>query len=267
MKEQLILEAMDLAVGESKRIYCPQCQALDEKSLKLSRTESGISWTCFRAKCGYRGYEGRLSSGKRVTTPKYPKLHFFGKETEPLSLEDSSIILERYGITEKEQRINGFCREKDEPRLVMPIFDASGDTVGYVSKRIEGTAGRKSYTYWHKERPPLHYPRDTRDLCYPSKTVCDGPVALLEDTLSSVRVARYCRSRALLGTFLSDSAIEQLRMETDHILLALDNDVVELMVGLASRLRGMFKVDIIIWPKDPKDLDDSVVRTVLEEYL
>lgn len=140
----------------------------------------------------------------------------------------------------------------------MPIFDSVGDTVGYIAKKMSNCLGRKSLTYWHKERPNMHYPR-----CLHAR----GPVALVEDTLSSIRVARYCRTRALLGTFLSDQCVEQLKKETDEILLALDNDMITKMVGMAQQLRGLFKVRIVRWPADPKDMRDEDVEKCLSEYL
>ena len=256
--EDISLEALDLPVGESKRIYCPQCGAKDERSLKITRNEGGIFYTCFRGKCGFRGGHTRacLSIVERKT--KYAKVRPFDRDTVALSPEQIRLLQTKYGLSLKEIRANRFIAEAIYPRLVMPMFDSVGDIVGYVSKRMKGTGGQKSFSHWHKETPNMHYPR-----C----ALSEGPVALTEDTLSSVRAARHLRARALLGTYIPDNAIDQLRLETDHVILALDNDVMDVMVKQARRLRGIFDIEIIRWPKDPKDMTDDAVKLSLAPYL
>lgn len=258
ISDQLALEALDLGVGESKRVECPVCKAKDERSLKLTRTASGISATCFRGKCGWRSYKGGRPKGRPDTSDKYPKLHFFDRPTQSLSRKMISTLQRKYGLTEEEIRNNRFVAECNHPRLVMPIFDPEGEGVGYVSKRMQGSEGRKSFTYWHKQAPPLHYPR-----CEHYK----GPIFLVEDTLSSIRVARHVRCRALLGTHLMDTALKQLQQETNQLVLALDNDMIPRMVNMANKLRGIFDVSILVWDADPKDMEDSEVIKVINNYV
>lgn len=257
MLDLLKLEALHLGVGESTRIECPVCRARDEKSMKITRTESGVSATCFRGKCGYRTYTGGRPTGKPETSDNYPTVRVFDRPTRLLSPDKIARLQARYGLTEQEIRDNRFMAECESPRLVMPIFDPEGEGVGYVSKRMGGHSQRKSLTYWHKQVPPMHYPR-----CPHYK----GAVFLVEDTLSSIRVARHVRCRALLGTHLMASAISQLQQETDKIVLALDNDMIPRMVNMVKQLRGMFDTRVLVWDADPKDMQDDRVKEQVYEY-
>lgn len=254
----LALEALDLPVGESKRIRCPQCGAKDEDSMKITRHHSGVSAVCFRGKCGYRWYNGSRPSGQPDTKHKLPNKSVFDRPTTALTSKQKRFLCSKYGLTEKDIRKNRFKAQVDEPRLVMPILDPVGDIVGYVAKKMAPCPGRKSLTHWHKDAPPMHYPECLRR---------DGPVFIVEDTLSGVRVARHARTRVLLGTYLHPLAIEQLKRETNSIVLALDNDMVPKMVDYARKLRGLFDVRIVVWPKDPKDCSEEELTEKINEYL
>lgn len=249
--DEIRLEALDLAVGDSKRIHCPRCGAKDEKSMKLTRTQSGISYKCFRGKCGYWGYDGQRPSGKPAVDTKYAKIHPFVRYTLPITPKFSIHLCRKYLLTSEEVCYNKFLAEEGLERLVMPILDPMYDIVGYVSKRLIGKFGPKAKTYWHKQVPNLHYP-----FC----TIQDGPIVIVEDILSSIRVARHMRCRAILGTDLMDNVVDQLRNETEDIVLALDNDMIPKMVKQAKKLRGMFNVKIIRWTNDPKDSSDQTVK-------
>jgi hypothetical protein len=252
------MEALDLTVGSSKRIVCPFCQANHETSLSLSRLSEGIVYKCFRAACSETGFipSPTFSSeaDKPVKKKFVPKEFKWGTIKVPEDIED--MLYEKYTITKEEIRVNGFKYSPEIDSLVMPIFNNFGYEVGCQTKVITKDSGRpKAISYFFNEGNRLHY-------CISKHK---GKIILAEDILSAIRINRYGRAVALLGTNLTAAQTRELSQETDTIIMALDPDATHKAIQMKKRYGLSFKNFYVRHlSNDPKDYktDEQLIEEI-----
>ncbi|KAA8514790.1 hypothetical protein F0562_017969 [Nyssa sinensis] len=123
--EELGIDSHLCQPGQNSRLICPMCKGGDssEKSLSLFIAQDGTSalWTCFRAKCGWRGStrafaDGKSTYGRMNQVPKVKHIREITEnslELEPLcdellgyfaermisgeTLQRNSVLQRRYG--------------------------------------------------------------------------------------------------------------------------------------------------------------------------
>ena len=261
-KHRVIPEALDLAVGESRYSYCPFCEASHENKLSVSRTEEGLLYNCYRGSCGARGFISSLPGTTQLELSR-PKKKFKAKEFKyglvdlpKWVVED---LLNKYELTEEELNEQGFKYVPKQDRLYSPLFDRNGQEYGGQTKLYGGGAvGPKTIIYRARETTGLHYVN------------CKGrrgeAICLVEDVLSAVKVSRYARGVALLGTGLREEQIAELREETDTLILMLDPDMYQKMIGYKKKYSFYFRnFSMIMLSYDPKDTKHSELMRIFNE--
>lgn len=256
LREQIKELALSLSIGDSIRCVCPKCQQA-ETSFTVTRQDEGLIYNCYRLTCNLAGFIGSLP-GSISLKRKPQKTKAFVRPLRPLTEGILTTLLERYELTSEELSINGFKHDYLYNRLYMPIFTyREAHEVGAVAKDLTGHSKLKAINYWsNTETSGLHYPITKHRL---------GPIVLVEDILSSVKVARHSRCVALLGTHLTDKMVTELQQQTDHIILALDPDAVTKAFYIKKKYSLFFKTfEVKVLSQDPKDLPDTELQEILE---
>lgn len=277
--EELIrLHALDLGVGGADNtMLCPFCPPgkAEKTAFRVARIDTGIVYSCYRAKCpasGFiptAGFSLKAENGKKKFVPKY--LH------RPLKSLPTSIrkyLMSKYRIDDDDIARNELKYDYTRNRLYFPILNHMGYVVGDQTKRLpqgflskeadraEYKAAPKSELFWRSEEAPrMHWARGLGNTDY---------VVLVEDVLSAIRVSKYARCVALLGTIMSNDKVRELSRHTQHIKLMLDADTwdrpgkMALPIKLKRRYGLLFReFDLVRVTKDPKDMDDSELRKIL----
>lgn len=239
-------------------------------AMVVERKDDGVYAKCFRC-----GNYGRSIEGK-------PR-HFFSKEETKKhgGHSVSSIAMPRdcqaYGrswpsqarlwirqsrVTEEEANRHGISYSPALGRVVMPISN-DGEFVGFIARRI-----------FNEDEGPKYYIRAKQ----PNKMVFmvsngNHPecVVLCEDVLSAIRIGRHVSSCAILGTEVSDYAINKLTCGKQNGIVFLDYDnriVIKKSRVLKNRLELLLsKVSLVNTKTDPKNLDDKELLDILNLYI
>jgi hypothetical protein len=251
-------EAIDLDIGESKTIYCPFCGVTHEAKCSITKEELGVLYHCFRASCGAKGFIPSLAlhtptmQNKKTFKPK-PVTHDMEKVPDWL-LEK---LYNDHFITEEEVLLSRFKYAPYTQRLMMPAYTRQGFEFGYVGKYFGDDQDIrrkwKVVNYFETETTKLHYPITCN--------LVGGPVVLVEDILSSVRVGRHARTISLLGHGISNEQIKEIAGYGRDIILALDSDVIQKALSYKRKFGFSFRnFSIQYLSKDPKDLTDDEIK-------
>ena len=264
VEDQLTAEALDIQVGESRKIVCPFCRATHEMSLSLSRTEEGLLYKCFRVKCGARGFISSIPGTTRIDLPDKKKVFTPREFKHDLTLLPDEIytwLFNKYYITKEEADNEGFRYEPKYNRIYMPVFDEQGSEFGAVTKAIErGTDVPKTLTYITRDTSRVHFSRQGLER--------RGPLCVVEDVLSAVRVSRYLKTCALLGTTINNEKIRTMRSVSSSLIMILDNDAIELALRFRKRYGFYFGQFRVMMPeKDPKDMSPKELEEFLHDYV
>ncbi len=241
----LALEGEGLAVGQTKRIKCPHCLSTTE-TYSIRKSESGeVTGYCYRASCHkFDNAQGTITYEAGTSFFKPRKMMHRTTENP-----DMALWLERnYAIPPEQVALERIKYAPDVNRIVMPVYDKDGVEYGHCTKAVKDPGDYpKVINYFLNERIKLHYPRSnlTNPMC----------VVLVEDILSSIRVAQITDSVALLGTTLNDAQVYELKNMYDKAIIALDPDATQLAYKMQSRYNGCFTDGIHVAPirHDPKD--------------
>jgi len=258
-----------LYLNEQSSIICPFCEQdwvsqgkpvswKPYKSMSISRVPAGILYVCHRATCS-QGNKGGLVSDtlgyKRPGKPKQfePKLCTHTMEFIPDGIYKR--ILANYYIDKDTALIQGFRYIPSEQRLYMPIFSKEGYTIGGVAKTLVKGLKPKTILYRHNNVPMLHYPKEQTE---------EGPLILVEDILSAVRlkVAGY-RAAALQGTHISQNMLKLLIKNERSIVLMLDGDASAKAIAYKKKFSNYFlnfSVVLLSNLPDAKELTEEQLR-------
>lgn len=265
IKEDIREEALDLEIGDTKRILCPFCQATHEKSLSISRLPEGLFYRCFRVSCKEGGFipSPTFSSKSYISFKKkfVPKEFKWDTIKLPPQLED--MLYEKYTITKDEIRINGIKYAPEIDSLVMPIFNKMGYECGVATKVVNRDTSRpKVVNYFFNDYSRLHYPQQGS-----RGRKQEEAIVIVEDILSSIRVNRYATAVSLLGTHMTPMQAKELAGINKNIIIALDPDATDKAIGM-KRSYGLafnsFKV--VHLSCDPKDYyhDKKLIEEIFE---
>ena len=266
------LKMMALSLEQHETTYrevCPFCQGGDNSdrgSFSITRTPDRILYHCFRAKCPSYGSipvsAVSASLDYHVSDkPDYEPVHYY-RDLSHLPPEMVKTLWDRFGLTEAEISSNGFKWAGSDQRVYMPVYNALGENTGAVLRDYTGVEKKKTLLYhWRPSTKSAgHWPR-----CDTSSVVQHRPLVLVEDIVSSIRVARHCPAVALIGTEPSVELIKYLVPRYPRVVLALDPDA----YGRAMkhwRTYGLYfdKFQPIKLVCDPKDMTHSDLKEVLD---
>ena len=271
-KTELSYLISELEVGQTTRtVKCPFCFK-QNGDFAVTRVENGLLYKCFRVACDSRGFIPSnlgdwdnhidLPHGSRVVqrTEEYP----FESHIIKLNNEHTNFLKNKFGLTDEELFLNKIRWCEKTERIIYPILSQNGNTKGYVCRYYKELSdkkydGVKSRTYW------INRSENYYNVSFPYRREynVDNIFILVEDIVSSIRVARYEQSIALLSNSIPTNAMKFLIGK--DIAIVLDNDATAHALKIKNRYSLFFKsCRVIAIDKDPKNMsDDELVQKIV----
>ena len=163
--------------------------------------------------------------------------------------------LKKYSLTNEEISENRLGWSAENELLIIPYFDAENKIILWQGR------------YFPTRTPKVHtVGRPDNFILSPANTLeSNGRVVVVEDSISAIKVSRYCKSTPILGSTLSMHKAVQLSRVFSHLTFWLDYDKLSSMVKFNEKYRSLFdKSDVIITELDPKDVPDEQIKELLK---
>jgi len=266
-KTQLSYLNSELDVGETTReVQCPFCLK-QNGDFAVTRVEDGLLYKCFRVACDSRGFVpsnlGEWVSHSRKFLPFYSSTvrntEEYPYESHIINLNENQILFlkEKFYLTDEELLLNRIKWCNKTERIIYPILSQNGNIKGYVSRYYKELSnkkydGVKSRTYW------INRSENYYNVSFPYRRDYDinDIFILVEDIVSSIRIARHAQSMALLSNSIPTNAMKFLVGK--DIAIVLDNDATSHALKIKNRYSLFFKsCSVIAIDKDPKNMDDD----------
>ena len=170
----------------------------------------------------------------------------------------------KFELTNEEIILNKIKWCDKTERIIYPILSQNGNIKGYVSRYYKELSGKKydgvkSRTYW------INRSNNYFNVSFPYRREYDvkNIFILVEDIISSIRMARYEQSIALLSNSIPTNAMSLLSGK--DVIIVLDNDAISHALKIKHRYSLFFKsCQVIPIDKDPKDMsDDELVKKIV----
>ncbi len=256
-----------IAFETDGKLRCPKCDGgrTGEISLSVYGADSGegrkmsgaIRLHCWRASCGWTAVtlssmsEVKMQSGKI----KPPKVY-----RDPLSNIKGMQVQELrfiYGLKQSSYVPHGWKVGEDEA-LVMPILCPVGGVRGHATRTF--TKPKRCYTYKATAQPWLDWWTGDRD----------GPLVIVEDTLSACRLSGLeIQAVALLGTGMTVEQAQEIKAYSSAnscVYLALDRDAFNKAIHMRRRHKHILDLRPICLMEDIKNIpEDRTVRSLFKE--
>lgn len=254
------LEAMSLPLGGTTRdIECPWCPEGDKEpgSLAVTRLEDGLAYICYRAKCKHSGFIFSQPSSEARSGTLCKPVREFHRPLKVLPNRLRRALEAKYQLSWDTQREQEWKYDYTCNRLYMPVFNYAGYQMGAVSKRLsKSTEGPKTVLYGENgQYHRLHYPRlPEKAPMRVDSTARSASVVIVEDILSSAKVAQLLPSIALLGTHMSQEQACEIAGKYSRLIIALDPDAYDKALLMADKFGILFQsVSVLDLDQDPKD--------------
>ncbi len=264
----------ELEIGETTRsVQCPFCLK-QNGDFAVTRTEDGLLYKCFRVACDSKGFIpsnlGEWVSHSREFLPFNSsivrKTEEYPYESHIINLNENQILYlqNKFELTSEEIILNKIKWCDKTERIIYPILSQNGNTKGYVSRYYKELSdkkydGVKSRTYW------INRSNNYYNVSFPHRREYDvkNIFILVEDIVSSIRMARYEQSIALLSNSIPTNAMSLLSGK--DVIIVLDNDATAHALKIKHRYSLFFKsCRVIPIDKDPKDMsDDELVKKII----
>lgn len=225
----------------------------------LSRDVKGYSMHCFR--CGEHEFHGKglytldeLKHHQELRERAHDPPKDLPRDFTPVIPTHHATWLFKAGISTEQYTRCGIGWSEYHSRIILPIYD--GDRLVYWQGRAVLAGQLPKYI-----NPPgckqgvLYHFGDHRDR---------SRLIVTEDILSCIRVGKHLPSVSILGTSTSDEQAGYL-CQFDLVEYWLDPDE----AGIAGSKKGASKMalatksNILTSHKDPKNLSDRVLRSIL----
>jgi len=190
---------------------------------------------------------------------------FSMKEIEPFIGKVPRYIVNRgINLDILKNRLVGY--DKQNQRVVFPVFDINKQLVGLVGRDITGQALSKYYNYWNFEKSKYLYGEDVLD------PISSKTVFCVEGIIDSLRMytAGFKNVVAILGTAPSKTQIEKLlNFGFTKVIVAMDNDEAGKKAEQEFEYYLKHRVILIkvVMPegKDPGDLTDIELKELFSK--
>lgn len=250
---QIMLGSMHLPRGATLRTDCPSCHGIN--TLSISKTDEGILYNCFKARCTLRGFATRCG-GTSPTPPKgeilVPKKRaMFDGTTTPLSTAMQERLYRLWGVSAPpywyETDWNGH-------RIAMSIRSPQHRHRGWCLRSIDG-AKPKVLTYVDENEEGMSW----------YKTHVYAPTVVVEDVPSAVRASVHVNAVSLLGTGIGLSRALEIRdWATRPVIMALDKDATATSIKWALKYSLLWgDVKVLELDKDLKDMKEDELCALL----
>jgi len=266
---QLRHAAAELESGTTSRIECPFCNGGSDRetSFAITRTSDAEAlYKCHRASCGKAGrlavwgFRLRQISDNSTTKGKSFTPRLYTRETRELGEGWTSELLDRYDIKCDESAWAGWREESYSKLLVCPVRSPLGVVRGYETRRskvqVHNVSSPKTEPYRILDEPWLGWYR----------RIATGPVIVIEDPISSLKVSRHFQVACLHGSHINlDMLIEIISLiGNDEIILALDRDATSKALKFVVEWRFLApNFRCVPLSKDLKYSNDSEIREIL----
>lgn len=264
MSKEIIFHtyANHLAEGTSVSGHlCPKCfgGSSQESSLSVSNIDGFLKWKCHRNSCGFQGSESlllseKITAGLTMVPARKRPLSF---HSVPLSAEHFEHLHSSFGIEQDTALSVGLEFTLDHcvatpncGRIVIPLrgWDRSTPAKGNVLRAISKDEPTKSLTLKNEEASGLPF----------FKKIGSKRALLVEDCWSAIRASKYINTVPLLGTHLSNEAVDELReLEFKTVYLALDKDAFGKSIDLVYRYKAKLPLQVVLLTKDIKNMTEA----------
>lgn len=274
-KDAILSLATDLSIGDrSAHLVCPFCGGGDqhEASLLIWCNVDGLTFKCYRAKCGAGGKVGEMGYRSVSTKPRIPKLHVDKLSPEPLPPDVRDWLLDYFWWMDEEMLlINGVMWSETKERVLYPIRSMQGFNEGYLARRYDDLVLRKGNLKGSKVMAYYNtLPGDYKLTCMltPHASQFTDEVAVFEDFPSALRCNMEVPSCALSGTSILDTMLMSLRKAgKKRVCLVLDADATAKAAKLVYDY-GLYFHQLKFVPltgADPKDMDDDEMAELVHK--
>jgi hypothetical protein len=259
------LAAENLMVGDSVRGVCPKCEGGSSKEASFviwCSSPGSVGYKCYRDSCGNFG---SLKHNHKIDWVAKPatKHHKFPYQTEQVPIGWCKYLSEKYELS-LPQILRNFKWVSEVGGLYTPLIDATGGVWGaqlkLLGKNPEWPWIGKVRTYKFKEAARISW-------CNSKEP---GPLVIVEDVISAVKLSRFTPSLALLGTSLSPQVAREISDMYSSVIFALDPDTWEkdqpTSLALGKRYAHLFlSVNHWLLTEDPKDTPYERLEELLSE--
>ena len=256
-----------LNVGNATHTICPFCNAKHERSFRIAHYRDGtIYGKCYRAKCTGKH---TFKRGTLLLRPEKVKSKFNPRNFADLHLLEAvpEIVAfsanKKYTLTASELRREGVLWDSARSLMYFPTYDINGCLFGGMTKDFYHKQDKypKWVTYFNKRTTKLHYPQSfVFDSHY-----CN--CVIVEDIISAIRLSRYMKAVAILGTELNDEQALELSTICDKLYVALDPDANDKAMKIKKRYNSLFAegIKVALLDCDPKDYkdDEQLIKTII----
>lgn len=211
-------EYKSLAVGQQKRLECPECS--NGKTLSITRKPEGIMYHCYRCGDKVKGFH-KLEKLSLAEKRKFKNKIFEIKEVKlptDYTLEhpyEMERFLLKYGLYSSTVAKFGVGYSAYLDCVVYPLYDEKGTIQGIQYRALHDVPGMPKYVTKGSKPPYICFNPNSRVLC------------LTEDILSAIKVNKEANSMCLLGTSLTlehKKFISANKDKLDVVVTWFDND-------------------------------------------
>jgi hypothetical protein len=250
------LLAADLYVGDTaSNILCPFCGVQHEKKFSITRTEGGLLYNCYRAKCGESGFVPDEGAWIQRTKPDVPVDRPYIQKLYPIEDIDVEFFEHHFGISTSYIRQ---IRLTEDGRYALPLFSPQGARRGWCIRQpvwsglpqIRGAVPGMPKAQTYKDR--AYYPNTGWSRTAPQ---IRPKIVLTEDVFSAAKVAAAGYTTvSLQGISLSyDGAKEIKQADPLFVAIWLDPGAESAAYRLLDKWGLTFNYTcVIVGDKDPK---------------
>jgi hypothetical protein len=233
-----------------KHAPCPRCGSRDN----LGTYDDGSSF-CFG--CHYS--RRPTSSGHHVPVDGISHSEDLNVQLSPYLCFDfpGHVVdwLARYDISVAEAIKHGWKYDPQRDQLVFIFYGVDGEPAVVQARNFAATARTK---YYNSGSPGDVLPIFSSG--NPSRTL-----AVVEDAVSAVRIARQIDAMPCLGSHLPVKKLIRLQPSYEVLLVWLDSDKLKEAWEIADRAKWIgFSARTIYTEKDPKEYSDEEIKKLVE---
>ena len=241
-----LIDDLILKNGETRRMDCPACGG--KNTFTVTKNSGSVLWNCYKASCNIKGATGTAFSREEFARRMEPE-----KSVERFTIPDSFTLnfpdrMIKYMTTNhvldawKDNRVEMY-HDVVQNRAVF-IIKSSGQTIDAVGRAL--SRGIKWHRYG-KSKQPFVVKTDT------------SHAIVVEDAASAAAVSEYGTGIALLGTHLTDEALDVITGYRS-VTVALDRDAINKALHLTKRIKQFTTATMKILKDDPKVYPRGVIE-------
>ena len=244
---QDLIDDLGLSEGETRRIDCPTCAGI--KTFTISMVEGAAVWNCYKASCPTKGATRVSLSRDAIINRVVPLVKINTSNVYKIPDSFSSFFPDKMIKYMDKNNITKAWRDSE----VELFHDVLQDRAVFAIKKdgiIVDAIGRalKFGRKWHRYG-------DTNE---PFVCGSGDDLYLVEDAASACAIASYGTAMALLGTNLTDRALE-IAKEYPRCIVCLDKDASKKALTLTVRLKQFTNTTMRLLEFDPKEYPEGVL--------